>query len=208
MVPRRVNIVNELGWLLLAFASTVVAAWVTLIVVVRSFYRRVRRNLALNGASLRFRARLSTGPRREVLKLRVRLQETLDSGQAAIDLAVVIGVPSGELPRLFRRLRSEGATLESHLRLLETENDPAVLAELLPAARDRVAQVSHLVRHVRSAVGNGLGTVSDDSLTSLRSEVDREVTAVRAGTQELHELNQRGSFIQPGRHPSTGQVTK
>jgi hypothetical protein len=202
-----VKIVDELGWLFLAFASTVVAAWVTLILVVRAFFRRVRRNLALNGAALRFRARLSTGPRREVLKLRLRLQETLDSGQAAVDLAVGNGVPSGELPRLFRRLRSEGSTLESQLRLLESENDPAVLAELLPAARDRVEQVSHLVRHVRSAVGTGLGTVSDDSLNSLRSDVDREVTAVRAGMQELHELNQRGALTEPGRHPSTGHLT-
>jgi hypothetical protein len=145
---------SELGWLLIAFASTVVAANIAVVVVVRALFKRIRRTLALNGASLRIRARLSTGPRREVLKLRVRLKENIDSGQAAIDLAVRTDGLRGELPRLFRRLKSEGATLEAQLRLLESESDVAVLADVLPAARDRVDQVAHLVRRLRSAVAS------------------------------------------------------
>lgn len=189
--------------MLLTFASTVVAAWVALFITVRMLYKRVRRNLALNGAGLRMRARLSRGPQREVLRLRLRLKETLDSGEAAVDLAVRSGVPSGELPRLFRRLKSEGVTLESQLRLLESEYDATVLAEALPAARYRVDQVTHLVRHLRSAVGSGLESVSDDTLTTLRSDVDREVTAVRAGVQELQELNRRSGYAVPGGQPPT-----
>lgn len=194
---------NELGWLFIAFASTVVATNIALILVVRALYRRVRRNLALNSTALRIRAQLSWGPRHEVLKLRLRLKETLDSGQSAIDLAVRGDGPRGELPRLFRRLRSEGDALDLQLRLLESENDPAVLAELLPAARHRVDQVAHLVHRLRSVVGSGLGDVSDGNLAALREEVDREVTAVRAGMQELHELNGRGMFYEPGRRSST-----
>lgn len=199
---------NELGWMLLAFASTVVAAWAALFLTVRALYKRIRRNLALNGAGLRVRARLSRGPQREVLQLRLRLKETLDSGQAAVDLAVQSGVPSGELPRLFRRLKGEGAALESQLRLLESEYDTAVLAEALPAARYRVDQVTHLVRHLRSAVGSGLGSVSDESLTALRSEVDREVTAVRAGVHELQELNRRSGHAVPGWQPSADRSAR
>jgi hypothetical protein len=194
---------SELGWLLIAFASTVVAANIAVVVVVRALFKRIRRTLALNGASLRIRARLSTGPRREVLKLRVRLKENIDSGQAAIDLAVRTDGLRGELPRLFRRLKSEGATLEAQLRLLESESDVAVLADVLPAARDRVDQVAHLVRRLRSAVASGLGGISDDSLTMLSSDLDREITAVRAGMQELHELNGRGAFFEPGRRQRT-----
>jgi hypothetical protein len=194
---------SELGWLLIAFASTVVAANIAVVVVVRALFKRIRRTLALNGASLRIRARLSTGPRREVLKLRVRLKENIDSGQAAIDLAVRTDGLRGELPRLFRRLKSEGATLEAQLRLLESESDVAVLADVLPAARDRVDQVAHLVRRLRSAVASGLGGISDDSLTMLSSDLDREITAVRAGMQELHELNGRGASFEPGRRQRT-----
>ncbi|MET1020423.1 MAG: hypothetical protein ABWX62_10590 [Microterricola sp.] len=200
-------IVNELGWLFIAFASTVVATNVALVLVVRSVYKRIRRNLALNGATLRFRAGLSTGPRREVLKLQLRLKETLDSGESAIDLAVINDGPRGELPRLFRRLKSEAVALESQLRLLESENDPAVLAEVLPTARRRVDQVAQLVRHVRLAVLSGLGEISDDSLSTLRSDVDREITAVRAGMQELHELNGRGALYESRRQFPTDNVT-
>jgi hypothetical protein len=199
-------IVDELGWLLLTFGSTVVVTNVALVVAVRSVYKRMRRNLAINGTTLRFRARLSSGPQREVLKLRVRLKETLDSGQAAIDLAVRNNGPRGELPQLFRRLQGEGARLDSQLQLLESERDFGVLTEMLPTARQRVDQVVLLVRRVRSAVGSGLEDASDDSFRALRSDVDREVTAVRAGMQELHELNGWGAFPnRAGGQPTTSQ---
>ena len=199
---------SELAWVLITLASAIVAGNIAVVVAVRAFYRRVRRNLALNGAPLRMRARLSHGSRREVLKLRVRLNETLDSGQAAMDLAVRSEGPRGELPRLFRRLRVESAGLETQLRLLESETDGDVLAEALPTARARVDDVTGLVRRLRSAVASGLGGLSDDSLTALRSDVDREITAVRAGMDELHELNVQGRFYDTVEQPPNKRSTR
>ena len=201
-------VMSELGWLLIALASTIVMTNVALVVALRAFYKRIRRRLAMNGAALRIRAGLSSGPRREVLKLRLRLKETLDSGQAAIDLVVRSDGPRGELSRLFVRLKREGDALDSQLRLLESENDFTALSEALPASRHRVDEVSHLVRRLRSAVGSGLGDMSDDGITTLRSEVDREVTALRAGMQELHELEGRRAFYGLGQQPSTDHFTK
>lgn len=184
---------NELGWLLIALTSTVVATNVALVFLVRALYKRVRRNLALSGTSLRFRARLSSGPKRDVLKLRVRLKETLDSGAAAMDLAARSDGPRGELPQLFGRLTGEGIRLDSQLRLLESENDPAILNEGVIQARQRLDQLAHLVRRLRTVVGAGLGGMSDDSLATLRTDINREIAAVSAGMQELHELNGRGT---------------
>ncbi len=203
-----VGIVTELAWVLIAFGSTVVAANVAVVLVVRSMFKRIRRNRAINGAALRVRSQLNWGPRREVLKLRVQLKETLGSGQAALDLVVHSDGLRGELPRLFRRLESEGHALDAQLRLLETENDQAVLAEMLPTLRHRVDHVAYIVRRMRSAVGSVLGGNSDDSLTALRSEIDREITAVRAGVQELHELNQQGVLDESRRPPSTDHLTR
>lgn len=199
---------GELAWVLIAFGSTVVAANVAVILALRSIYKRMRRNRAINGAALRVRSQLNWGPRREVLKLRVRLNETLDSGQAAIELAVRSDGPRGELPRLFRRLKSEGDALEAQLRLLESETDPVILADSLPTVRHRVDHVAYIVRRMRSAVGSALGGTSDDSLTTLRSEIDREITAVRAGVQELHELNEQGVLDEFRRPPSTDHLTR
>jgi hypothetical protein len=199
--------VSEFAWVLVAFASAVVAVDVAVVLALRSVYRRIRRNRGITGAALRIRSRLDRGPRGEVLRLRVRLNEALDSGRAAIELAVRNDGLHGELPRLFRRLRSEGDALEAQLRLLESENDSAVLAEMVPDARRRVDHVVYIVRQLRSAVASVLGDPSDDGLTALRSEIDREITAVRAGMRELHELNHRSALSGPDRQPSRRHQT-
>ena len=161
---------------------------VTFVFVVRSLVRRVRRSRAVGGATLRTKARLAYGPQRPVLALRVRLDDALRSGRAAIDL---VAGSRGELPRLFRRIGDEGAVLDLQLRLMESETDAAALTEELPAARQRVEQVEGLVKQVRVAVASGLSGTTDDTLSALGSEVDREVAALHAGIEELQALNRR-----------------
>lgn len=193
-----------LSWVLITLGTIILAAVVAFTVVVRALYKRVLRSRAL----LRSRARIGWGPRHEVVKLRLRLRDTLDSGQAAVDLAIGGDGPRGELPRLFRRIRSEGIALESQLRLLASETDPGVLAEGLPVARRRVDQVATAVRGLRSAVAAGLGDLTDDSLSTLRSEVDREVAALHAGVQELRALNESDGLADPRRQLSIDRLAR
>ncbi|MEV1131718.1 hypothetical protein [Agromyces sp. NPDC049794] len=191
-------------WVFLAFLFMVVVAMTTAFLVVRAIIRRLRRSRAVGGAVLRTRARLSHGARGRVRRLRVRLHDTLDSGRSAIELADGGDGPRGELSRLFRRIRQEGEALDRQLRLMESETDAAVLAEDLPGAADRVEQVAALVRRLRSAVASGLGDLSDDSLTTLRSDVDREVAALHTGVEALRALNRRDALFEPaaaGRSP-------
>ena len=193
-----------LSWVLISLATISLAAIVAFTVIVRALYKRVLRSRAM----LRARARLSWGPQHEVLKLRLRLMETLDSGQAAVDLALRSEGPRGELPRLFRRIRSEGVTLESQLRLMASESDSDVLAEGIPLARRRVEQVARLVRGLRSAVAAGLGDLTDDTLATLRSEVDREVAALHAGVHELRALNGNDGSSDPRRQLSMDRLAR
>ena len=194
--------------ILVAFLIFVAVAITTVVLIARALYRRVRRNRALAGTALRTRAGFSRGPQRKVLFLRVRLAETLDSGRAAVDLAARGEGPRGELPRLFRRIQEEGVALDLQLRLLESETDPAVLANEVPAAGHRVDQVAALVRRLRSAVASGLAGSSDDTLTALNTDVDREVAALHAGVQELHRLNQRDERLEPTRPPTTDRLNR
>jgi hypothetical protein len=180
-----------LEWVLAALAIIVIigiGSLVALAFVIRAIYRRIRYSRSVGGALLRTRARLSRGPQRQVLALRLQLQEMLDSGQAAADLAARSG-PRSELPRLFRRIRQEGAALDAQLRFLESETDTEVLAEEVPAAGRRVEQVALLVHRLRSAVAAGLTGLTDDTLTGLRSDMELEVAALHAGVEELHALN-------------------
>jgi len=194
--------VDVLIWIFVTFLIIVAGAIATVALIARALYRHLRRNRALAGSALRTRAAFSRGPQRKVLSLRVRLAETVDSGQAAVDLAVGSEGLRGELPRLFRRIREESVALDLQLRLLESETDSTVLAEQLPAAGSRVEQVAALVRRLRSAVASGLAGSTDDSLTTLHSDVDREVAALHAGVQELHRLNQRDERVKPTEVPS------
>jgi hypothetical protein len=204
-----VVIVDVLIGVLLALLAIVVISVATVFLVVRTVYRRIRRSPAVGAAALRTRARFSSGQRARILKLRVRLAESLDSGRAAVDVAARGDGPRGELTRLFRRIRHEGDALDLQLRLMESETDAAVLAEQLPDADDRVDQVVGLVRRLRKAVAAGLGDVSDDALAALRAEVDREVAALHAGVQELRMLNHHDALYQAtAQHPQQQQTDR
>jgi hypothetical protein len=195
--------VDILIWVLVTLLVMGFVSIATVIFILRALVKRIRRNRNLASAMLRARAQFSWGPQRRVFTLRVRLREALDSGQAAVDLTARSDGPRGELPRLFRRIQEEGVAMDLQLRLMESETDPAVLAVELPAAGHRVDQVVSLVRRLRAAVASGLAGPTDDSLTSLHSDVDREVAALRAGVQELQRLNGSGERFEPTQPSST-----
>ncbi|QEO13896.1 hypothetical protein FLP10_05255 [Agromyces intestinalis] len=176
-----------------------IASFVTVVLLMRTLYRRIRHSAKVEGTALRTRARVSRGPQRTVLALRVRLDDTLRSGTAAIALISRPDTPGprGELPRLFGRIREEGRVLDLQLRLMESETDASQLASELPTARRRVDQVERLVRLVRSAVASGLSGATDDTLAALDSDVAREVAALHVGIEELQALNRRDTISQP-----------
>jgi hypothetical protein len=198
-----VVVVDVLIWVFVTLLIMVVVSVATVFLILRALVKRIRRSRAISGAVLRTRARFGSGQHGKVLRLRVRLEEILASGQAAVGLAVHGDGPRGELPELFRRIEHEGAALDLQLRLMESETDSAVLAEELSTAGRRVEQVAGLVRRLRSAVASGLEGVTDDTLTTLRSDVDREVAALHAGVQELQRLNRSDERFEPTRPSST-----
>ncbi|WP_344296759.1 hypothetical protein [Agromyces neolithicus] len=195
---------DVLIWVLVSLLALVATSITVVVLIVRALVKRVRRNRALASAALRTRAQFSSGPNGKVLKLRVRLDESLASGRAAIDLAARGDGPRGELTELFRRIEHEGAALDLQLRLMQSEIDSGVLSAELPAVADRVEQVAALVRRLRSAVASGLAGVTDDTLTALHSDVDREVAALRAGVDQLRTLNR---FDRPARPSDLTQTT-
>ena len=174
---------------LLALAGIIAVSTASVIVIARMIFTRIRRSRAVNYSALRARALMSVGRQHEVLALRVRLAETLDSGRDALDLGRRTGSSLGDLGRLYGRIRDDGTALDAQLMLLLSERDPAVLRQSIPVAERRVDQVVGLIRRLRSAVAAGLGDRTDDNLAMLTGDLDREVTALDAGLNELHALN-------------------
>lgn len=182
-------VVSVLAEVLLALAALMLVSTVVVVVTARVIYTRVRRSRVVGASLLRARATLTVGRQHEVLRLRVRLSDTLASGRAALDLAESTGSARGDLRRLFERIRVEAAAVDAQLVLMSSERDAVVLADALPAAGTRVEQIRTLVRRLRTAVSTGLVGVTDDALAGLSAEVDRELAALDAGVRELHALN-------------------
>ena len=167
----------------------------------RSLYRRIRRSRAVGGAVLRTRARVSRGPQRTILGLRMRLEQSLDSGQAAVDLAAAAAAREASSRGSSVASSEEGVALDLQLQLMESEADPAVLAADLPGDRAR-RPGRRLVRRLRAAVASGLAGLTDDTLTTLGAEMDREVAALHAGVAGTPRLNRRDDVSsRPGRRP-------
>ncbi|MCU1475133.1 hypothetical protein [Amnibacterium sp.] len=158
--------------------------------------RRIRRSPAVTAASLRMRSITESGPRREVVRLRLQLLQAVDGGRAAIGAAdPSVGLP-GDAPVLFRRIQAEAKVVDQHLRVLQSEDDRDALRAALPAMRRRVTELVGLVRQLRAAVAAGLEAASDGAMTELRADVEREVTALRAGQDRLR--NRDGLPSGPG----------
>ncbi|AMB58880.1 hypothetical protein [Microterricola viridarii] len=192
-------------WILISLAAIAAASVLTVVLIVRALYRRVRRSHTVNSAVLKSRAQFSRGPRRQVLALELQLDDALDSGRAAIDLAVRSNGRRGDLPRLFRRIEAEGATLRAQLQLMESETDAGALADALPAASLAVDQISDMIRELRASVASGLGDPTGDALSALHAELDLEVASLHAGLVELANLNSldRGGSTATRTRPTT-----
>ena len=195
---------DALIWVLLSLLAFAVISWAAVFLIVRALYRRIRRSRTLNRAVLKSRAQLSRGPQRKVYALHVQLDEALDSGRAAIDVAVRSNGRRGDLPRLFQRIETEAATLRAQLRLMESETDAGALTEQLAAASWAVEQIADMIRELRASVADGLGDPTGAPLSFLHVEVDQEVAALHAGLEELAQLN--GGYLRP--EPTTNYRSK
>jgi hypothetical protein len=125
------------------------------------------------------------GPRREVAFLRRELAEALTSTPQAVAMVKASAGVVGDLPGLTRRLERVAITLDAELRLMAGEPDQREIARLLPAAQQRVGEVTRAARAIRRAASAGLGAQSAADLRALSAEVEREVAAVAAGVQRL-----------------------
>lgn len=125
------------------------------------------------------------GPRREVAYLRTELAEAITSTPQAVAMVKASAGVVGDLPSLTRRLERVATTLDAELRLLACEPDPREVVRLLPAARERVDDVTRAARTIRRAASAGLGAQSAAELRALSADVEREVAAVAAGVQRL-----------------------
>lgn len=163
------------------------AAIITTVIAVR----RIRRSAGFALLALRLQVLTRSGPRREVARMRLQLRRAVDGGRTSLLAGgSAAGLP-GEAPALFRRIEREAQAVDAHLRVMQTEDDPASLRTALPALRSRVEETTGLVRQLRSAVADGLAAMAAATAGDLRADVEREVVALRAGRERLQHAELR-----------------
>jgi hypothetical protein len=125
------------------------------------------------------------GPRREVAYLRAQLADAITRTPQAVAMVKASAGVVGDLPSLTKRLERVATVLDAELRLLANEPDVHEVARVLPAARERVGDLTRAARGIRRAAGGGLGVQTAAEMRELSADVEREVAAVAAGVERL-----------------------
>jgi hypothetical protein len=162
---------------------------VVLVLLVRSAYRRVRRDPRWRRTTLLVQEKTSVpGPRRSLVQLRLRLSDTVASARQAVAVLEMHGGVRGDMASLARRLERVATPLDAHLHLMQSEPDMRLLYEMLGPARTRVDEIEQIVRHIRIAAYAALGGDMEGTVAAITADVEREVAALNAGVDMLHLL--------------------
>lgn len=162
----------------------VVAAIVGLVL-----YRRARRDGRWSPLILALRLDTTPpGPRREVLKLRLRLQRALFRARRAVARSAREGRPVGDLAGLLERAERAALTIDQDLQILGPDDDRHTVRERLGVARSRIDEFEQVTSRLAETASLALGGEVDGTLSELRSDADRELLALRAGVESLDRI--------------------
>lgn len=185
-----------LWWLALLTPDLVIAVLGALLVVLviaaivgLLLYRRARRDGRWSPLVLALRLETTPpGPRREILKLRLRLQRALYRARRAVATSAREGRPVGDLAGLLERAERAAAIIDQDLRILGPDDDRVTLRDRLGVARSRVEEFEQVTSRLAETASLALGGEVDGSLAELRSDADRELVALRAGVDSLDRI--------------------
>jgi hypothetical protein len=166
----------------------------------RRVRRRVRRAQWLwERGILRVRATvLPHGPRREIVRMRLAIQDNLAQTQRVLShRAALDGMPDA-LSDMLPRLERLAAGLDEQLRLWETEPDPALVLEALPELRDRGDTI---ISHAVTLRATALRFIDEaDRLTRATAEASLrdQLNGLEAGLSAIRRLpSPHSSQVEP-----------
>lgn len=176
-------------------------------VIALLLFLRFRRHRGLRRTVLRLRADYAeSGPRAEVIDLRLHLQEELGDTRRSVRELGGAGALAGDLPDLFERLERSAERLDRYLQVLERTIEAGGGYGSLVAARERVTDVIDALRDLQRAALAALDVTTTSELQGLMQDVEREVDWVQSGVEALHELDGRAPTTRMGAPPAVGRT--
>ncbi|MDI2127438.1 hypothetical protein [Yinghuangia seranimata] len=174
---------------LLVFIGVVV---IFAVVVRRSVRRRIERHAPrlrglVDDAASRARGYTRMGGAGEAARLRNALRRSLEHTRRVLDAGYTRDAQLSEALRLLDRLERLADGLDTDLRMLEREPDPARVARELPVLRERAERVQHAAGSLRWAAQDRERAFERDELDRLGRDVENEVSALREAAQSAKE---------------------
>lgn len=161
-------------------------------------YRRIRRADPLKRSLLAVRSQaLPPGSARTLAQLRRSLDRSVRSTRECVERARARGQRVHDLPHSMAHLSKAARQLDDHLRDLEREVDPARQFAQVPAARERVLQLTTAAAVMRDAISATAGLLGEVELRALASEVDRQALRLSTYGSAYRELQLGSEGVVP-----------
>lgn len=152
-------------------------------------WRRLRRSGLVDRAVLQVQAAtLPAGPAREITDLRQQLIASLTQTRKVLGALTADASAPEMLADLLRRLERATGSLDSYLRLLQTEPDLAFLRQMMPSLRDRVRTASEDALRLRRVALQWQSEGDRPERELLEVDLRDSVAGLEAGLNEIRHL--------------------
>lgn len=129
--------------------------------------------------ALKVRAQSTGGPLGDVMKQRIRLQESLEATQRSLAVAQSTRQYTGNLDAIYRTLQQAGAVLEHQLLVAQKEPDPAVQAAYAQTLGGQAEQVIQTSAGIRSALAAAAAPMTDVDVKDLTRTLEIEAAMLK-----------------------------
>jgi hypothetical protein len=132
---------------------------------------------------------LAPGPRRDVVRMRARLDRSLQGARGAVATATANGEALGDLGLLCARLEGVGKRLDAQLEVISAANlSPSMLNAALTPLRGRVDAFERVATDLTTIAATSIAAVHGVELEAINEEVDEVRHLVSARTVALRHL--------------------
>lgn len=140
--------------------------------------------------ALKIRAESTSGPTGEILKQRIRLQESLEATARSLAAAESTSQYTGNLPAIFRTLQQAGGVLETQMMVAQQDPDRAVQAAYAKTLGAQLEQVTHTATGIRNALASAASPLTDADLKDLTRTLEIEATMLKNWSKTYTELGE------------------
>lgn len=140
--------------------------------------------------ALKVRAETATGPSGELLRLRVRLQESLEATARSLAVAEQTHQYTGNLPGILRTIQQAGGVLENQLLVAQKDPDPTIQNAYVKTLGAQVEQVTHTATGIRNALAQAASPVTDSELKDVTRTLEVEATMLKNWSKTYTDLGE------------------